>query len=65
MSIAHLSAQPGDGADLSVRLLEKRPQITVDENGGLFFMSMGHLDAHILASGNDRGSDRAISRHMV
>lgn len=65
MSTAHLSAQPGDSTDLSVRLLEERPQITVDENGGLFFMSTGHPDAYTLVSGNDRGSNRSLNGHMV
>ena len=51
--------------ELSVRLLEKRPQITVDETGGLSSISTGHADAHTLASGNDRGLDRSLSRHMV
>lgn len=32
---AQFSSQLGGGADLSVQLLEGRPQITVDENGGL------------------------------
>jgi hypothetical protein len=38
-----LFVQPGDSTDLSVQVLEKRPQITVDGNGGWFFMSMGRL----------------------
>lgn len=46
MSTADFLAQPGDSTDLSVRLLENQPQITVNVNGGLFFMSTGHPGAH-------------------
>ena len=50
MTTAHVSVQPGDSTDLSIQLLEKQPQITVDDDGGLFFMSTGHPGARALTS---------------
>ena len=65
MTTAHVFAQPGDSTDLSVQVLEKQPQITVDDDGGLFFTSRDHPGAHILVSGDDRRPDRPFSGHMV
>ena len=45
--------QPGGGVSVSTQLSEKGLFITVDGDGGLFLLSVGHPGAHVLVSGSD------------
>ncbi|KAF9649188.1 hypothetical protein BDM02DRAFT_1945456 [Thelephora ganbajun] len=60
-----LLREPGGDTDLFTQLLERRPLITVDEDGGLFSLLTGHTGTHTLASRNDRTPDRSSSRSTV
>ena len=65
ISVAQISMQPGGSTDLSTQLNEKRPPITVDKNGGLFFLSTGWPGAHTLVSGDDRASCGSFNGYTV
>lgn len=47
MLAAKFPMKPGD-AGLSARLIGKQPPITVDSNGGLFSLSVGHPGVQVL-----------------
>ena len=51
--------------DFSAQLIAKRPQITVDRNGGLFPLSPYHPRAHVFISGDDPAPDRVLSGNTV
>ena len=51
--VAKFSIQPEGGASASTQLFEKGLFVTVDGDGGLFLLSVGHPGAHVLVSGND------------
>ena len=57
--IAETSVQPGSRTSLYTQLIEKRPLITVDENGGLSVKSARHAGAHTLVSGINWGKSRS------
>ena len=65
MLVTQFCMQPGDSTDVPTKLIEKRPPITVDRNGGSFLLSVGHAGAHTLASGGDRARDRSSGGHMA
>ena len=54
MPVVKLLVQPGSDTDLNTLLKEKRPPVTVDENGGLFSQSAGQSEAHTLISGGNQ-----------
>jgi len=64
MLVVQSSVQPGSSKDLATQLLEKRPIITVDRNGGLFLLSIGLQGAHPLVSGEDWGPNRPFGEHV-
>ena len=58
--VAKFSIQPEGGASASTQLFEKGLFVTVDGDGGLFLLSVGHPGAHVLVSGSDWIPDGSV-----